>query len=104
MDELIAKIEETVRKLISYDMEGYASCAQELSDMMMAVFPVIISSYADPRMSNVAEDAKYWPGQLERVLKAFEDGDDFATADILYNETRVNLIELRGILTEKGII
>ena len=104
MDELIAKIEETVRNLMSYDMEEYASCAQELSDMMMAVFPVIISSYADPRMKDVAEDAKYWPGQLERILKAFEDGDDFATADILYNETRANLIELKGILNKKGIV
>ncbi len=104
MDELIAKIEETVRNLLGYDMEGYASCAQDLSDMMMAVFPVIISTYADPRMSDVAEDAKYWPGQLERILKAFEDGDDFATADILYNETRANLIELKGMLKDKGII
>lgn len=103
MDELIDKIEETVEYLMKYDMTGYAVSAQELADMMMAVFPSVIMRYSDPAMAEYAGDAVYWPKQLERILGAFEGGDDFATADILYNETRANLMELRDILKEKGI-
>lgn len=104
MDELITKIEYTVSRILGYDQSGYAASAEELARLMMEEFPKIIMYYADPRMSEYAEDAKYWPAQLERIIGSFETGDDFATADILYNETRANLIELRDILTEKGMI
>ena len=103
MDTLIEKIEETVYCLVRYDMENYAKNAQELADMMMTIFPVIIAKYSDPRMKEYAEEAKYWPAQLERILNAFDAGDDFATMDVLYNETRPNLIELKEILGRKGI-
>lgn len=103
MDALIEKIEETVYCLLKYDMEKYAVGAQELADMMMMIFPVIIAKYSDPRMKDHAEEAKYWPAQLERILNAFGAGDDFATADVLYNETRANLIELKYVLEKKGI-
>lgn len=104
MDELIIKIEQTVSELIQYKMGEYAVCAQELADMLISKLPVIIGYYGDPRMQEFADDAKYWPGQLERIIQAFGDGDDLATIDILYNETRPNLIELRDNLTKKGIL
>lgn len=104
MEELILKIEETVTKLLEYDLKEYAESAEELASMMMEEFPKIIMYYANPGMKEYAADAGYWPSQLERIIKAFETGDDFATADILCNETRANLIELNSILKEKGII
>ena len=104
MDELIAKIDETVKLILSYDEKGYASSAQELSDMMMKGFPGIIAFYANPKMNDMAGDATYWPGQLQRILDAFSSGDDFATVDILYNETRANMIELRDMLKKRGVI
>lgn len=104
MDELIKKIEQTVSELIQYKMNEYAVCAQELADMLISNLPEIIGYYNDHRMQEFAEDAGYWPGQLERIIQAFGDGDDLATIDILYNETRPNLIELRDNLTKKGIL
>ncbi len=104
MDELIKKIEETVPLILEYDQDGYEIAANDLANIMIRVFPEIILYYADPRMSDHSEDAAYWPSQLERILNAFDSGDDLATADILYNETRANLIELKGILMEKGMI
>lgn len=104
MDELINKIEETVKMILSYDEKGYETSARELSDMMLLDFPKIIAYYTDPAMSDVADDATYWPGQLQRILDAFSAGDDLATADILYNETRANLIELKDVLEKRGII
>ena len=104
MEELIAKIENVVSKLLQYDTEGYAQAAEELADSLVEEFSRIVSFYADPRMTDHFEDAKYWPGQLERIMGALSAGDDLATADVLYNETRANLIELNDILKERGII
>ena len=104
IDELINRIEDTVYSLMKYDMELYSQKAQELAEEMISVFPSIISCYSGERMWDHAEDAKYWPGQLERVLNVLQTGDDWATADILFNETRANLVELKGILEERDII
>lgn len=104
MDELIRQIEETVSDLMRYDMESFAQKAQELVDKMIAVFPAVISVYSDPRMEDLREDALYWPGQLERIIKALESPDRFETVDVLYNETYPNLIELRDILIKRGIV
>ncbi len=104
MDELINKIDNTVRRLMRYETQEYAAAAEDLANSLVTYLPNIVSFYLDPRMSEHAEDATYWPGQVDRILKAFEAGDDMATADVLYNETRANLIELQCILKDKGII
>lgn len=104
MDVIIAKIEDVVSKLLIYDTEKYAVAAQDLANSLAESFSKIVTYYADPRMSDHFEDAKYWPGQLERIMNALSTGDDLATADILYNETRANLIELKDILEERGIL
>ncbi|MBR6160001.1 MAG: hypothetical protein IKQ40_06825 [Lachnospiraceae bacterium] len=103
MDELIVKIEEVVRKTISYD-QGYPAAAEELINTLIPVFTKIVSYYAVPEMAEYAQDASYWPGQLERILNALNMGDDFALVDVLYNETRANILELKGILVQKGLI
>lgn len=104
MDELITEIEETVIALMKYDMEKYSKLAQDVVNKMMAVFPVIINCYGDPRMSDLKEDATYWPGQLERVINALGTGDYFEVVDVLYSETRSNLVELKEVLDRKGLL
>ena len=104
MNELILLIEETVSALLRYDMDVYAQKAQRIVDDMMALLPSIINCYSDPKMSDVREDALYWPGQMERIIKALESHDRFEAVDVLYNETYPNLTELRDMLAERGII
>ncbi len=104
MNEIIIKIEEIVSKLMQYDMDNYAIQAQELVDSMIAIFPSIISIYSKEEMADVRGDALYWPGQLERIIKALEGHDRFETVDVLYNETYPNLVELREMLVTKGLI
>ncbi len=104
MDDLINRIEDVVIKLFQYDQNAYAIAAEDLVNQMIAGLPTIVLYYTDPRMTEHAGDATYWPAQIERIIKALGEGDDIATADVLYNETRANLIELRDILTEKGMI
>ena len=104
MEILISMIEDVVAKLLQYDTEGYARAAEELADSLVEGFSKIVTFYADPKMTDHFEDAKYWPGQLERIMNALSTGDDFATVDVLYNETRANLLELNGILKDRGIL
>ena len=104
MNELIKQIESTVSDLLRYDLESFAIKAQDLVNKMIMVFPAIISVYSDPRMEDMRDDALYWPGQLERIIKALESPDRFETVDVLYNETYPNLVELNEILKERGIM
>ena len=104
MDELINDIEETVAALIRYDVNRYTELAQGIANKMMILFPAIIDTYNDPRMQDLREDAVYWPEQLERIIKAFDKGDNFEVIDVLYNETRENLIELKNTLAQRGLI
>ena len=104
MDELIAKIEKTVSALMQYDMASYAPFAQELVNMFLTIMPSIIDCYNDPKMADVREDATYWPAQMQRIIDSLGGGDYFEVADVLYNETRPNLIELRGMLKERGLL
>ncbi len=104
MDELILLIEETVSALMRYSMEEYGEKAQKTVDDMMALLPAIINCYSDPKMEDVKQDALYWPGQMERIIKALESHDRFEAVDVLYNETRPNLTELRDMLRERGLL
>jgi hypothetical protein len=103
MNELILLIEETVSALMRYDMEVYAHNAQKVVDDMMALLPEMIMYYSDPKMTDVREDALYWPGQMERMIRALENHDRFEAVDVLYNETYPNLMELKDMLEERGI-
>ena len=104
MNDLISLIEEVISALMRYDMEGYAQKAQEFVDDMMAQLPLIINSYSDPKMADVREDALYWPGQMERIINALESHDRYEAVDVLYNETYPNLMELKGMLEERGLL
>ena len=104
MNELIKQIENVVSELMRYDMDNFSVHAQELVNNMIVVFPSIISIYSKEEMADVREDAMYWPGQLERIISALGSPDRFETVDVLYNETYMNLIELREILTKRGLL
>ena len=104
MNELILQIEKVVSILMKYDLEGFTAAAQSLINSMIAIFPAIISVYSDPKMEDVRDDALYWPGQLERIIGALKSPDRFETVDVLYNETYVNLVELRDMLVKRGLL
>lgn len=104
MDELTAKIEETVSALLQYDMQRYGKLAQEMVNMMISLFPVIIDSYNNPKMEDLRGDATYWPGQLQRIIDALGSGDYYEVADVLYNETMQNILELKGVLEDRGLL
>ncbi len=104
MDELITRIEKTVSELLQYDKERFNIDAQELVNILAATLPSVISCYGDPRMSDLSGDALYWPGQMERIIDALKSGDWFKVADVLYNETHPNLIELKDTMVSRGLI
>jgi len=104
MDELVKLIEKTVSELLRYDKDKYNSDAQELVNALMMMIPAVINCYNDPRMSDMREDALYWPGQTERIIEALKGGDRFEAADVLYNEMRPNLMELMSVMKQRGLM
>lgn len=104
MDEIINNIEVVISHLLQAKYDEYSVEISQLINSMMQKFPMIISYYYDPLMNEYVSDATYWPGQLERIIKVVESGDEFAISDVLFNETRPNLMELKSILIEKGIL
>ena len=103
MDELISQIEETVDAIFKYDTKNYAELAQKFVNTMLKMLPAIIDCYNFPCMADVRADATYWPGQMQRIIDVLETGDFFEVSDVLYNETRPNLLELKETLKSKGL-
>ncbi len=104
MNELIDKIEESISRLLRYETKEFGENAQEIVSLMITLLPSIIACYSDPKLSDVREDALYWPSQLERIIKTLENDDCFELIDVLYNETRSNLVELNELLISRGIL
>lgn len=104
MDNVIELIKLTVNELIQYHLEEYAEYANRLVNVMFEVFPGIIALYSDERLSDIANEATYWPAQLEKIVRVLEQDDEFAVVDALYNETLPNLLELKALLIERGIV
>lgn len=103
MEVIIYKIRVVISHLLQAEYDEYADGISDLVNSMIQTFPTIISYYYNPLMSEYVSDATYWPGQLERIVNTVKSGDELAVADVLYNETYPNLLELKDILCQKGI-
>ncbi|MCR5829946.1 MAG: hypothetical protein K6F93_06350 [Lachnospiraceae bacterium] len=104
MNELIDKIEDSISQLLKYETKEFGKNAQDIVNVMMTLLPAIISIYNNPQMDDIRADAVYWPGQVERIIKVLENDDSFEIIDVLYNETHANLMELRDLLVERGLL
>ena len=103
MNELIDKIEDVVLDILKAGIYSSENKLKLLVELMIETFPEVMAVYYNPLMAGHAQDAAYWPEQLERIIGTINSGDELAVMDVLYNETRPNLIELKGILEGKGI-
>lgn len=104
MDELMFLIEETCRKLLAGKDNEFRECFEKTLREMMAIFPKLIVAYSNPTMSDMAQDAVYWPQQLERIIQTADSQDKIALFDVLYSETYMNLIEVNGIMNERKVL
>ena len=92
LQELIGLLEEMTGELMMNDMEAYQDHIPALSGLLENCFPQIILSYSDPLLADVAQDATYWSGRLGRIIDALNGQDEFGRIDVLYQETRSNLL------------
>lgn len=90
--ELTDIIETMTAELMKNGMENYSNCLPNFSKLMEMCFPQIVLSYFDPLLSEVSGDVEYWTNQFERILNILGEKDKFAIIDVLYHETRVNLL------------
>ncbi len=92
IQELIDLLEKMTGQLMMNQMDDFKDTIPELSMLMGLCFPTIVSSYADESMKQVSDDALYWSNQLGRIVETLNKDDKFAKIDVLYQETRANLI------------
>lgn len=74
------------------DYRTYDQNLADFAQQMIITFPRIIDVYSLPEFSNIASDATYWSSQLERLLMVLQQRDQFQFVDVLYFETRQNLL------------
>lgn len=92
IQELIDLLEKMTGQLMMNQMDDFKDTIPELSALMELCFPAIVSSYADESMKQVSGDALYWSDQLGRIIDTLNMDDKFTRIDVLYQETRANLI------------
>lgn len=101
--KLIDLINDTCICLVSGDLTTFAEKGTLVINSCFSVFPKIIAAYSDERMVDLSEDATYWPAQLERIMNTLNNNDLFASFDVLYNETRANLIYIKEEYEQRGV-
>ncbi len=90
--------------LLNNEMEQFNESMKELSELLGNVLPLIISSYAKPELKDVSRDVLYWSEQLGKIVSVLEEEDRFKMIDILYYETRENLINYERLIEERGVV
>ncbi|MGN0471746.1 MAG: hypothetical protein ACI4F8_02780 [Lachnospiraceae bacterium] len=83
--------------------QNAVALVQDMVVYVSEVFPRFIAVYDDPRMEEYAQDREYWAMQIGRITEALSEEDVFHQIDVLFFETRANLLEILTILEEKGI-
>lgn len=103
LNALISLLQVLTLDLLKNQMKHYNGLMKELSDLIGRLFPIIITSYSRAELRDYAEDALYWSNQLKTIIEVLESKDHFKIADVLYYETRENLIIYKNLLEERRI-
>lgn len=98
LTELTDLIETMTVELMSNKMDEFKDNIPKLSRLMEMCFPQIIVSYSDPLLSEVSGDAIYWSEQVGRIIEALNMDDKFIRIDVLYQETRTNLLSFMDMI------
>lgn len=104
LKELIDIINIACQYLTSGKSANFGEMGKIVINGCLSLFPKIIVSYSDEKMSDIAEEATYWPAQIERIMNTLDGEDSFAMFDVLFNETRANLIYISEEYEKRGII
>lgn len=102
-DDLLFEIDHVSEELMDGIDENFANIVKKLITCFMEKIPGIIVVYNNPLMIEKAEEAVYWPAQVERIIEAINRADEVYLADVLCNETKPMLVELRTDLMERGL-
>ena len=103
LQELIELLEDMTGNMMLNAMDVYQEQIPDLSALLESCFPKIIISYSEPALSEVASDATYWSAQLGRLIEVLNKDDKFARVDVLYQETRTNLIAYLDMIKDTPI-
>ncbi|MFT3984499.1 MAG: hypothetical protein QM697_11375 [Lachnospiraceae bacterium] len=100
---MITILEEYTVSMLLSDENSREKLLVSFSEKMMDVFPRIIETYSLPEFEAVSEDKVYWEKQLKEIVLAIAQTDCFKIIDVLYFETRKNLLLYLGMINHMEI-
>lgn len=103
LEELIEVIDLLTEAIVKNKDYAAKRIMPVFTELLMEVVPIIIDSYELPQLEEVAEDAIYWQGQVERIMNALEGEDWFAMVDVLHFETKENLMTYKQMIEKAEI-
>lgn len=104
IDELVEQIEQISRLCLSNETTDLKKVLAYIYNNIADTFPAIIKSYDLPELSEYVEERGYWASQIQRITDACSGEDRFLVVDVIYQETRANLVEYRDRLIQKGLV
>lgn len=103
VEAIIQVLETLTIGIVENDYEEYDANLQLFAEKMMLTFPRIIEVYSRPEFKEVASDAQYWSAQLERLITGLQQRDQILFVDILYFETKENLVLFQNMIADMEI-
>ena len=104
IDTIINELEIDSVFLMQNKKKSFLDNYQRLLELIFEYLPLIITSYSDEKMSDIKEDALYWPEQVDKVVSLIKNGEDvLAIIDALYFELRANLIEYKNEIIKRNL-
>lgn len=104
IEELIDLINAIGENIAKEEVEKTDVLMQNLPPLLNYVFPNIVQSYLCDELAESRGDMEYWVQQLERIIYAMQGKDRFALFDILYCETKENLLFYLDMVKKAGIV
>lgn len=102
ISELIDIIDRICQLMIENKPVAATKLLPDFTAKLMELYPGIIESYQRPELEEVRGDMVYWTNQLERMLQVIQGDDVFLLIDVLYFETRENLLLYRKMMDRIG--
>ncbi|HKM04766.1 MAG TPA: hypothetical protein VJZ04_09330 [Lachnospiraceae bacterium] len=75
----------------------------EITGLLSEIIPAIVMSYELEALKHMQQDMEYWLNQISRITEAIQGKDAFLKIDVLYFETRENLILYMDMIEELGV-
>lgn len=85
------------------NLKGSNALIPKIVELLTKIIPSIVMSYDKKELNAYLDEREYWLQQLDRITQAIQGKDAFTKIDVLYFETRGNLLYYKEKIKQLGI-